>query len=206
MKWLILLFPITVWAQSTQWNPNVYVDQVGDNNIISITQTDGNHTAHVALGANLPSSSWPVTVAASAGTTAGSDNNYVHITQQGTGDKNTRVEMPNGYNNSTIILQDGSGNHTTNIKNLVGNSNSITINQDGSGNHTMNIVAQPGTTNSGNTVAAIQSGAGNKTFDLTLSGTSSASVTITQNNPTQVNTGSMGIQCTTCGSYSYIRN
>lgn len=206
MKWIILLFPITVWAQSTQWNPNVYIEQVGDNNTISITQTDGNHTAHVALGAILPSASWPIGSTATTSATAGSDNNYVHITQQGTGDKNSRVEIPNGYNNSTVILQDGIGNHNANIKNLVGNSNNITINQDGSGSHTINVIGQSGTTNSGNTIDATQSGAGNKSFDLTLAGTSGASVIVTQNNPTQSNTGAMTIQCTPCGSYSYIRN
>ena len=206
MKWIIILFPITVWAQSTQWDPNVYIDQVGDNNVINITQTDGNHTTHVALGTNLPSASWPVGTTATSSNNASSDNNYVHITQQGTGDKNTRVEISNGYNNSTVILQDGTGNHNANIKNLVGNSNSITINQDGAGNHTINVIGQSGTTNSGNTVDATQLGMGNKLFDLTLAGTSGASVTVTQNNPTQSNTGAMTIQCVTCGSYSYIRN
>jgi hypothetical protein len=205
-KILVLLFPALVWAQGTQWNPNVYIEQVGDNNIISITQSDGNHTAHVALGANLPAASWPVGTTATTGATASSDSNYVHITQQGTGDKTARVEIPNGYNNSVILLQDGTGNHTANIKNLQGNSNSISIGQDGAGTHVMNIVGQSGTTNSGNTINATQSGSGNKTFDLTLAGTSGATVTVTQNNPTQSNTGAMGIQCVSCGSYSYVRN
>ena len=205
---LLLLFPAWVWAQSTQWNPNVYIEQVGDSNTISIAQSDGNHTAHVAIGANLPAASWPVTTTATTGATASSDSNYVHITQQGTGDKTARVEIPNGYNNSVTLLQDGTGNHTANIKNLQGNSNSISIGQDGAGTHAMNIVGQSGTTNSGNTINATQSGGSgaNKTFDLTLAGTSGATVTVTQTNPSQANAGAMGIQCSSCGSYSYVRN
>ena len=203
---LLLLFPVTIWAQSTQWNPNVYIDQVGDNNTINITQDDGNHYARVAIGANLPAGSWANPTNVTTGTTADSDANYVRITQQGTGDKKAAVEIPNGYSNSVILFQDGVGNHTTSIQNLVGNANSITATQTGPGNHTLNITGQSGTTNSGNTITATQSGVGDKSFGLGLSGTAGATVTIQQTNPAQANTGSMTIQCTTCGSYSYIRN
>jgi hypothetical protein len=203
---LLLLLPFTVWAQSSQWNPNVYVDQVGDNNTITITQSDGNHYARVALGANLPSESWVNANNPTMGTTAGSDANYVRITQQGTGDKKSAVEIPNGYSNSIILFQDGVGNHTTTIQNLVGNANSINTSQTGSGNHTLSILGQSGTTNNGNTINSTQSGSGDKNFSLGLNGTAGATVTIQQTNSTQANTGSMVIQCTTCGSYSYVRN
>jgi len=203
---LLLLFPVTVWAQSTQWNPNVYIDQVGDNNTINISQDDGNHYARVAIGANLPAGSWTNPTNATTGTTAGSDANYIRITQQGTGDKKAAVEIPNGYSNSIILFQDGVGNHTTAIQNLVGNANTINANQTGAGNHTLNITGQPGTTNSGNTITATQSSAGDKSFALGLNGTAGATVTIQQTSPAQANTGSMTIQCTTCGNYSYIRN
>lgn len=203
---LLLLFPLTVWAQSTQWNPNVYIDQVGDNNTINITQSDGNHYARVAIGTNLPAEIWVNANLPTAGTTAGSDSNYVRITQQGTGDKKAAVEITNGYSNSVILFQDGIGNHITTIQNLVGNANSINSNQTGSSNHTLSILGQSGTTNSGNTINSTQSGSGDKSFSLGLNGTAGATVTLQQTNPTQANTGSMAIQCTTCGSYSYIRN
>ena len=203
---LLLLFPLTVLAQSTQWNPNVYIDQVGDNNTINITQSDGNHYARVAIGTNLPSESWVNANSPTTGSTASSDANYVRITQQGTGDKKAAVEIPNGYSNSIILFQDGVGNHTTTIQNLVGNANSINSNQSGSGNHTLSILGQSGTTNGGNTINSTQSGLGDKNFSLGLNGTAGATVIIQQTNPTQANTGSMAIQCTTCGSYSYVRN
>ena len=203
---LLLLFPVVVWAQSTQWNPNVYIDQVGDNNTINIAQSDGNHYARVAVGANLPVGSWTNPVNVTTGTTVASDANYIRITQQGTGDKKAAVEIPNGYSNSVILFQDGVGNHTTAIQNLVGNANTINANQTGAGNHTLNITGQTGTTNSGNTVTAIQSGAGDKSFNLNLTGTAGATILVQQTNPAQANTGSMTIQCSTCGNYSYIRN
>jgi hypothetical protein len=207
MKLLILiLFPLTVWAQSTQLNPNVYIDQVGDNNTINITQSDGNHYARVALGANLSSESWVNANNPTTGITAGSDANYVRITQQGIGDKKSAVEIPNGYSNSIILFQDGVGNHTTSIQNLTGNANTINSNQTGSGNHTLNITGQSGTINNGNTITSTQSGFGDKSFSLGLNGTSGANVVIQQTNPNQINTGSMIIQCITCGNYSYIRN
>ena len=204
LLWL-LLFPVTVWAQSTQWNPNVYIDQVGDNNTINITQDDGNHYARVAIGANLPAGSWSNPTNVTTGTTAGSDANYVRITQQGTGDKKAAVEIPNGYSNSVILFQDGVGNHTTSIQNLVGNANSINSSQTGTGNHTLSITGQSSTTNSGNTITSTQSGAGDKSFALGLNGTAGATVVI-QQTTSNANTGAMTIQCTTCGSYSYIRN
>ncbi len=203
---LLLLFPLTVLAQSTQWNPNIYIDQVGDNNTINITQSDGNHYARVAIGTNLPSESWVNANSPTTGSTASSDANYIRITQQGTGDKKTAVEIPNGHSNSIILFQDGVGNHTTTIQNLVGNANSINSNQTGSSNHTLAITGQSGTTNSGNTITSTQSGTGDKSFSLGLNGTAGATVTIQQTNSTQANTGSMAIQCTTCGSYSYVRN
>ena len=202
---LLLLLPLTVWAQSTQWNPNVYVDQVGDNNTINITQSDGNHYARVAIGATLPAGFWINPTDVTTGSTASSDSNYVRITQQGTGDKKSSVEIPSGYSNSIILFQDGVGNHTSTIQNLTGNSNSITANQTGTGNHTLSITGQSNTANSGNNITATQSGAGDKSFGLNLNGTAGATVVI-QQTTSSANTGAMSIQCTTCGSYSYIRN
>ena len=103
------------------------------------------------------------------------------------------------------MFQDGVGNHTATIQNLTGNSNSITANQTGTGNHTLSITGQSNTANSGNNITATQSGAGDKSFGLNLNGTAGATVVI-QQTTSSANTGAMSIQCTTCGSYSYIRN
>ena len=135
------------------------------------------------------------------------DNAYIAISQQGTGAKTAKVEIPSGINNSVAINQDGAGNHYAGIQNLSGTANNIMVGQSGAGNHSLAISAAAGSTNSGDTVTATQAGGvgADKSFQLNLNGTSGATVNIQQTNPTTPNTGSMSIQCITCGTYNYIR-
>jgi hypothetical protein len=171
---------------------SIYIEQVGDNNTYTVYQDGNGHTASISVGKSAPS-----------------DNNNINITQQGTGAKTATVEITSGINNGIVITQDGSGNHSGNIQNLNGSANNITISQSGDSGHVFNILGGLGTTNSGNTINATQSGGqgANKSFDLNLNGTSGANVSVTQTNPTQANSGSMSITCSTgsCGSYSYTR-
>ena len=165
----------------------VYVDQVGDNNQISITQDGTGHVAAVAIGATLPTNLNDVKTGYGIGTTpyigsGVSEYNNVAITQQGPGTHTTTVELPRASNNI------------------------INVDQSGAGNHTFAVSSTANTNNINNTISATQSGSADKSFALTLDGTNGASVTVQQTNPTQANTGSMTIQCTTCGAYSYIRN
>ena len=81
----------------------------------------------------------------------------------------------------------------------------LPICQIGAGNHSMTVTGGVGTTNSGDTINATQSGSGDKTFQLNLNGTTGATVNVQQTNPTTPNSGSMTIQCITCGTYNYIR-
>lgn len=206
MKYIILfLFTIsTCYAQSN----SVYIDQVGSNNEVVINQSGVGHKAGVAIGTYLPANSNDLTTGYGIGTQAHggtADYNYVGISQQGAGTKTATVEMPTSSYNYITTFQDGNGNHTAAIQNLQGNSNNISILQDGSGNHSMNIVGTTGTINSNNNINSTQTGAGDKSFALTLNGSSGASVTVQQTNPTQANQGSMSIQCNPCGAYSYIR-
>ena len=206
MKYIILflLTISTCYAQSNY----VYIDQVGSNNEIVINQSGNGHTAGVAIGTYLPTNSNDLTTGYGIGTQSQggtADYNYVDIRQQGAGTKTATVEITTGTYNFATVFQDGNGNHTAAIQNLQGNSNNISILQDGSGNHSMNIVGTAGTTNSNNIVNSTQTGAGDKSFNLTFSGSNGAQVTVQQTNPTQANSGSMTIQCTTCGSYGYVR-
>lgn len=168
----------------------VYVDQIGSNNTVIIGQDGSAHLATVIMGKD-----------------SAADNNYIAITQQGTGAKTAKVEIPSGINNSVAINQDGAGNHYTGIQNLSGTANNITVGQSGAGNHTLAIAGGVGSTNSGNTITAEQSGGvgADKLFQLNLNGTSGATVNVQQTNPTTSNTGSMTIQCMTCGTYNYTR-
>ena len=185
VKYLLLFLSISAYAGDNTIN----IDQVGNNNSVTITQDGTDHTATVELGK----------------TTAGSGN-VVTIEQRDT-PKTSVVEIKTGINNGVNILQQGTGNHVASIQNFIGSGNNISVDQGGAGNHTFTVANNSSNTNNGNTVTATQSGGSgaDKTFNLLLNGATGAGVTVTQTNPTQANQGSMTIQCNPCGSYSYIR-
>ena len=185
---LLVLFCFSAYAADN----TITVDQVGDNNTISITQDGAGHSATLTLGK-----------------TSAADNTNINITQQGIGAKTATVEIPAGINNGVVMFQDGAGNHTANIQNLIGSANNIGISQTGAGSHSMTITGVAGTTNNNNSVDVTQSGGAgaDKTFNLWLNGATGAGVTVQQTNPTQANQGGMNIQCNPCGSgWSFIRN
>lgn len=185
IKYLIFFLSLSVYAGDNTIN----IDQVGDNNTISIIQDGTDHIAIVELGK----------------TTAGSGNT-VTIEQRDAA-KTASVEIKTGINNGISILQQGTGNHVASIQNFIGSGNNISIDQNGAGTHAFTISNTSSNTNNGNTITATQSGGlgADKTFNLLLNGVSGAGVTVTQTNPTQANQGSMTIQCNPCGSYSYTR-
>ena len=185
----IQLIPFFFFPQSAKAADNtINIVQIGSYNTTEVSQDGQGHSASVKTG-----------------TDSDVDNTYIAITQSGTGAKNAYVDIRSGTNNGITVNQDGAGNHTAAIQNLSGSANNITIGQSGSGNHSMTIAATPGTTNSGNTINAEQSGSADKAFNLTLGGTNAATVNIQQTNPTTANTGAMSIQCNPCGAYSYTR-
>jgi hypothetical protein len=191
MKKLVLAlicFSFNAWAVDN----SITIDQVGDNNTISITQDGSAHSVSLTLGK-----------------TSSADNTNINIVQQGTGAKTATIEIPSGINNGVLLFQDGTGNHTANIQNLNGSANNIGITQTGAGTHSMTITGGTSTVNSNNTVDVTQSGGAgaDKTFNLWLNGATGAGVTVQQTNPSQANQGGMNIQCNPCGSgWSYIRN
>ena len=174
----ITIFLLTIGICYGQSN-YVYVDQVGSSNEIVINQSGNGHTVGVAIGTYLPANSNDLTTGYGIGTQnygGTADYNYVGIRQQGPGAKSATVEIPTGTYNYATIFQDGTGNHSAAIQNLQGNSNNISIFQDGSGNHSMNITGTAGTSNSNNTVNTTQTGTGDKSFNLTFSGSNGAQV------------------------------
>jgi hypothetical protein len=180
---LSLVVSLGVHAQSNY----IYIDQVGNHNQVTVTQDGAGHVVGLAIGATLPASDNDLKTGYSIGSRSyvgpgTSEYNNISISQQGVGSHTTRIELPNA------------------------SSNLITVDQSGTSNHTFSISSTTNTNNINNTILATQSGAGEKSFALTLDGTNGATVTVQQTNPTQANTGSMTIQCTTCGAYSYIRN
>jgi hypothetical protein len=190
MKLITILFLVAGIGSCFQARADnlISIDQIGTNNTVIVNQDGTTQTVKLTVGKD-----------------SAVDNSYFNITQQGTGTKTATVDMPSGYNNSVIMFQDGSGNHTASIQNLNGAANNINYSQTGAGNHSMIVTGAPGTTNSGDTVNSTQSGSADKLFQLNLNGTTGATVNVQQTNPTTPNSGSMSIQCTTCGTYNYTR-
>jgi len=118
------------------------------------------------------------------------------------------IDLQSGINNTFNVIQGGSGNNVAKINGVVGDANGISVTQSGASNNTFILSTTAGTLNSANTVNVTQSGnsGADKSFSLTLNGSSGATVTVIQDNPTVSNSGSMTISCLICGSYSYIRH
>ena len=186
MRYLLFFLAFSAYAVDN----SISIDQVGSYNTVVISQDGTAHDATVNLGKS-----------------GGVDNTTIAIDQKDSGKKIANVEITSGINNGVNILQQGAGNHTAAIQNLNGSSNNINIGQTGTGNHSLTITSAVGSINSGDTITATQSGGAgaDKSFQLNLNGTSGATVNVQQTNPTTPNTGSMTIQCTTCGTYNYIR-
>jgi len=184
----LLLLPLSSFAQD---NPDIYIEQIGNNNQISITQEYSGNTAEITLGKSNES-----------------DNNSLTIVQQSIGQQIAQIDIPSGINNSVSINQQGTGNMVATVQGLNGSANAIMINQSGSSNNTFNLIATAGTVNNADVISVTQSGSAgaDKSFTLNLNGSSGATVTVEQTNPYTANSGSMTIQCTVCGTYSYIRH
>jgi hypothetical protein len=192
MKFVAICFLIAGLGtcSSTRADNQIMIDQIGSYNTVVVTQDGTTQSAKMALGKD-----------------SAVDNTYVNITQQGTGNKSAGVEITGGYNNSVIMFQDGSGNQYSSIRNLNGAANNINFSQTGAGNHSMTVTGGAGTTNNANSITAEQSGGvgADKSFQLNLNGTNGATVNVQQTIPTTSNSGSMTIQCVTCGTYNYTR-
>jgi hypothetical protein len=187
MKFIFLIISLVIWLPSYAQPSYVYIDQVGSNNQIKVEQDGGGHVAGVAIGSYLPTNNNDLKTGYTIGNnpylgSGTSEFNNINIKQTGPGTQTTKIELPNA------------------------SSNLITVDQSGTANHNFNIVSGTNTSNVNNIINATQSGSAQKDFTLNMNGSNGATVTVQQTNPTQANTGSMTIQCTTCGGYSYIRN
>lgn len=186
MKYLLLFLSFSAVAADN----TIHIQQIGDNNIINVLQDGSGHATTINLGL-----------------ISAVDNTSISIDQKDSGVKTASVEIKSGINNGINILQQGVGQHVANIHNLNGTANMINIDQNGSGNHNFSIINTNGTTNSGNTINGLQTGSGDKTFSLTLNGSTGATVGVQQTSQTP-DAGAMTIQCAlgTCGIYTYTRN
>jgi len=157
----------------------VYIDQVGDNNHISIKQNAGDNKTAIVLDQG--------------------NSNEQNIAQSGLGTDQAFIGTP------PVGLSQGQ--FLPNTSAPTNSSNLFSIVQMGAGNHTAAINLDSTTSNNNNTASIIQSGDANKSFTLQLSG-SGIGATVVQDNPTVADSASMSIQCLSppCTGYSYIKH
>ena len=192
MKYLLLALLIS--TAHAQQNTGIYIDEIGDNNTINITQ-DSSAEQFISIvmgkGSNV-------------------DNTIITVNQQDGGTKNAVIDLASGINNSVNISQQGTGNHSASIQNFIGSGNGITINQNGAGKHEFIVANDSSTTNNGNTITGNQSGGlgSDKWFKVYMNGATGATVNVLQNNAITPDAASMNVQCAagTCGTFSYTKN
>ena len=176
---VFFLLTTTAMAQST-----VYIDQVGNNNNMFVSQTAAEGSTAIILN--------------------NGDSNNMSIRQDGIGTHSAFIGTPPSQTLSTTTP----GNQNFVWNNASNNSNNIlTILQTGSGHHVAAINLDGNTNNNNNTASIVQSGNVNKSFVLNLSG-SGIGATVVQDNLTTPDAASMSITCLAppCSGYSYIKH
>lgn len=131
---------INSWINRNNSSSGVYIDQIGNYNIINITQ-QGNKNNYIDLDINGNTNT--VTINQSTPTNAGAgqylelaiagSTNNISITQQNESGK-TLFNAVSGSNNTVNITQKDLGNHYLDLK-LIGSGHSVTTLQQGSAQH-----------------------------------------------------------------------
>ena len=175
-------------AETTQrLNQNgneINIDQIGDNNSITIRQgVSATGKNRIELYSNGSSNTYNLNQGyLTDGTVMGGDSSNHYLYLNVTGSNNTITKQQTGTTNFNETTVSGNTNNLTNIQqgnspkilfqNIVGNSNTVTTNQKDTGNHYLDI----NLTGTGHNVNAIQQGSGNHaaTIQFTNSGGASS--------------------------------
>jgi hypothetical protein len=175
-------------AETTQrLNQNgneINIDQIGDNNSITIRQgVSATGKNRIELYSNGSSNTYNLNQGyLTDGTVMGGDGSNHYLYLNVTGSNNTITKQQTGTTNFNETTVSGNTNNLTNIQqgnspkilfqNIVGNSNTVTTNQKDTGNHYLDI----NLTGTGHNVNAIQQGSGNHaaTIQFTNSGGASS--------------------------------
>jgi hypothetical protein len=175
-------------AETTQrLNQNgneINIDQIGDNNSITIRQgVSATGKNRIELYSNGSSNTYNLNQGyLTDGTVVGGDSSNHYLYLNVTGSNNTITKQQIGTTNFNETTVSGNTNNLTNIQqgnspkilfqNIVGNSNTVTTNQKDTGNHYLDI----NLTGTGHNVNAIQQGSGNHaaTINFTNSGGASS--------------------------------
>jgi hypothetical protein len=166
--------------RTSQRGNEIQIEQIGDNNNITIRQgTSLTGKNRIEFYSNGSSNTYNLNQGylTDGNVSAGDSNNhYLYlnvtgsnntVTQQQTGTTNFNETTVSGNTNNLTNLQQGASPKTL-FQNISGNNNTVTTNQKDTGNHYLDIKL----TGSGHNVNAVQQGSGNHaaTIDLTNGG------------------------------------
>jgi hypothetical protein len=170
--------------RTNQSGNEINIDQIGDNNSITIRQgVNATGKNRIELYSNGSSNTYNLNQGyLTDGTVVGGDSSNHYLYLNVTGSNNTITKQQTGTTNFNETTVSGNTNNLTNIQqgnspkilfqNIVGNSNTVTTNQKDTGNHYLDI----NLTGTGHNVNAIQEGSGNHaaTIQFTNSGGASS--------------------------------
>lgn len=160
----------------------VIIDQIGNSNTISVTQSGAKNFADVGIvGSNNSTTINQTTTNPAAANyielDIGGSSNTISLTQSGdTGNKGILATV-NNDGNSLTINQNGAGAHYAEI-NLSGGNKTVNLTQSGTANHMAKIELSGGATS----ITATQSGSTQQSYSITHScaTASCAAITVTQ--------------------------
>jgi hypothetical protein len=170
--------------RTSQSGNEINIDQIGDNNSITIRQgVSATGKNRIELYSNGSSNTYNLNQGyLTDGTVVGGDSSNHYLYLNVTGSNNTITKQQTGTTNFNETTISGNTNNLTNIQqgnspkilfqNIVGNSNTVTTNQKDTGNHYLDI----NLTGTGHNVNAIQQGSGSHaaTIQFTNSGGASS--------------------------------
>jgi hypothetical protein len=170
--------------RTNQSGNEINIDQIGDNNSITIRQgVSATGKNRIELYSNGSGNTYNLNQGyLTDGTVAGGDSSNHYLYLNVTGSNNTITKQQTGTTNFNETTVSGNTNNLTNIQqgnspkilfqNIVGNSNTVTTNQKDTGNHYLDI----NLTGTGHNVNAIQEGTGSHaaTIQFTNSGGASS--------------------------------
>lgn len=154
---------LNAFINRTTQDSKVYVDQIGNNNTITIQQT-GTKNNYAEYNGNGSSNTINITQSGNSTTTA----NYVELNV-------------NGNNNAVDLTQSSTGGTKSIFATITDNSNDVSIVQSDNSNHHVDLTLSGGSKN----VDISQSGSGGHRADITLTGVGSRNLSLTQTGSAQ---------------------
>lgn len=135
---------VNTYVNRTVKDSQVYIDQIGDVNTITVNQT-GTYNNYAEYNGNGSYNTVDIIQSGNASTVANyielninGNNNIANLKQQSTGGSKSIHVTVNNSNNSLTVLQKDAGNHNAEII-LSGGNKTVDVTQQGSAGHTAKI-------------------------------------------------------------------